>query len=63
MNAVGWKPKPRWLVVLRRQGPDGKYLKMYRGCKDLIDGREVAKGYLERGWESAWVEETSPARR
>lgn len=53
---TGWKPKSKWLVV-RRAGPDGRYIRMYRGCHGLQDGREIAKSYLERGWETAWVEE------
>lgn len=58
LEIVGWKPKPKWLVSLRKGsglGSDGN--RMTRKCESLEDGREIAEEYFKTGWDEAWVYE------
>ena len=61
IEAVGWKPKPKWLVSLRRGGaadPNANN-KMTRSCDSLEDGRRTAEQYFKQGWDEAWIYEKS----
>ena len=55
--AVGWKPKPKWFVSLRRPGPNGMPEKMTRRCDSLEDGRKTVQSYFKKGWDEAWIYE------
>lgn len=59
IEAVGWKPKPKWLVSLRKGGASdpGANNRMTRGCDSLEDGRKIAEEYFKAGWDEAWVYE------
>ncbi len=52
--SIGWKPKPKWIVTLKRgSGSEGN--RMTRGCDSLEDGRNIAEQYFKSGWDEAWV--------
>ena len=65
LEVVGWKPKPKWYVSLRRHafGATGSAFssseadRMTRSCESLEDGRKIAETYFKKGWESAWIYE------
>jgi hypothetical protein len=54
---VGWKPKGKWLVRLKRGSGTGPADRMTRGCDSLEDGRKTAEDYFKSGWDEAWVYE------
>ena len=54
---VGWKPKGKWLVRLKRGSGSNPADRMTRGCDSLEDGRKTAEDYFKSGWDEAWVYE------
>ena len=62
LEVVGWKPKPKWIVSLRRgsgtKTADGSDInRMTRLCESLEDGRKIAESYFKTGWDEAWISE------
>lgn len=57
LQVVGWKPKGKWLVRLKRGSGTGPADRMTRGCDSLEDGRKTAEDYFKSGWDEAWVYE------
>lgn len=55
LQVVGWKPKGKWLVRLKRGSGSNPADRMTRGCDSLEDGRKTAEDYFKSGWDEAWV--------
>lgn len=61
LEVVGWKPKPKWIVSLRKgsgtKTEGGEFNRMTRFCDSLEDGRKIAESYFKTGWDEAWISE------
>ena len=57
LEMVGWKPKSKWIVSLRRGAASNEFNRMTRACDSLEDGRNIAESYFKTGWDEAWISE------
>lgn len=57
LQVVGWKPKGKWLIRLRRGSGQSPTDRMIAKCDSLEDGRKKAEDYFKNGWDEAWVVE------